>query len=210
MKYMKVAAIILGLLIAVIAIRNKIQLDRCTRDCHIAKETLVNTKETNTKIEEALIQAQYAAMIHLGTTIKLVNMKKIFPASSNPEEALPGKHPKLLLVFSELSCNVCQDEETRFGVSIANEYGPEFVMAVVYATNRQYVGSYVRLNQINFPVFYCQDESFMKENGIKNTPMIFVLDEENRVIASNFPLPGHLEYSEPIHRFCYHYFNKSK
>jgi hypothetical protein len=99
------------------------------------------------------------------------------------------------------------DEETAFGVSLASEYGKDNVLAVVHATNRRYVQNYIRLNQINFPVYFCKDESFMENNGIKNTPMIFVLDESNRVVASHFPIPGHPEFSEPMHVFCYNYFN---
>jgi hypothetical protein len=210
LRYLQVFAAILIVVVAAIAIRNKILMGRWARDYQLQKTQFTEFKQATQKIQDALIKANNAAMIHLGTTIKLVNMnmKKIFPADPNLSIESATKHPKLLMVFSELSCNVCRDEETQFGASIANEYGQDYVMAVVFATQRQYVANYVRLNQINFPVFLCADETFFKENGIQNTPMIFVLDEENRVIASHYPLPGHLEYSESIHLFCYHYFNR--
>lgn len=208
LKYLRVIAAILIIVVAGIAIRNKILLERYAKDFHLQKAQFTEFKHSTQKIQDALIKANSASIIHLGTTIKFVNIKNIFHANANSAVEPTVKNPKLILVFSELSCNVCQDAETQFGVSIANEYGPDYVMAVVYATQRQYVANYVRLNQINFPVFFCTDETFFKENGIQNTPMIFVLDEKNRVIASHYPLPGHLEYSESIHLFCYHYFNK--
>jgi hypothetical protein len=57
---------------------------------------------------------------------------------------------------------VCQDEETKFAVGIASEYGKEYVMAVVHASNRRYVRNYIRMNRVNFTVFFCEDEGFFK------------------------------------------------
>jgi hypothetical protein len=128
-------------------------------------------------------------MRHQGKTLKMVSLKKIFPNDHDQHAPAAAKQPRLLLIFSELGCNVCQDEETKFAVSIASEYGPEYVMAVVHASNRRYVQNYIRMNRVNFPVFFCEDDAFLEENEIKNTPMIFIVDEENRVIASHFLLP---------------------
>jgi hypothetical protein len=206
MKLLKITITLIVIVISAIAVRNKILLDRCAHSFKQQQTVLNQARKIETNIQDAVIKAQTAAMMHLGKTIQLVKINKIFP--KNPRVEKTHDHPRLLLIFSELSCNVCQDEETRFGVSIASEYGKEYVMAIVHASNRRYVQNYIRMNQVNFPVYYCEDETFLKENGIRNTPMIFILDNENRVVAANYPIPGQLQYSEPMHKFCYHYFNK--
>jgi hypothetical protein len=206
MKILKITITLIMIVISAIAVRNKILLDRCVHSFKQQQAELNQTRKIEANIQDAVIKPQTAAMMHLGKTIQLVNINKIFPNTSTKVNT--PDQPRLILIFSELSCNVCQDEETRFGVSIASEYGKEYVMAIVHASNRRYVQNYIRMNQVNFPVYYCEDETFLKENGIRNTPMIFVLDNENRVVAANYPIPGQLQYSDPMHKFCYHYFNK--
>lgn len=209
-QFQKLLIALLVIFIAFIGVRNKILLNHSIKQNHLLKEQYSQLSENTQKIQEALIKAHFASMIHLGTTIQLLNIEQIFPQPTHTTTPPVPKHPRLLLVFSELSCNVCQDAETQFGISIANDYGQDYVTAIIYATQRRYVSSYVRMNQVNFPVFFCKNDSFFKLNHIQNTPMIFIIDQENRIIASHFPLPGHLEYSEPIHRFCYYYFNQAQ
>jgi len=210
-NYLTLLRILTAALIVVVAgvaIWNKINLDKCSRHNQILRNKIGNAKAGNQKIETAVIKAHTVSMKHLGKTIKMgKDLKQVFP--EKPVAANKARHPKLLLVFNELGCNVCMDSETQFGVSIASEYGQDYVMAIVHATNQRYVRNYIRMNQVNFPIFFCEDESFQKQNNIKNTPMILVLDKENKVIASHFPIPGQLQYSEPVHQFCYHYFNKN-
>lgn len=205
MKAVKIAIAILIVVIVGFAVWNKILLNRCAQSLQSSNAKKNEYQKAGKMVEDAVIKAQSASMMHLGKTIKFDKMELVFP--ENPPSKI-NKHPRLLLIFSELACNVCQDEETRFGVGIADQYGKNYVMAVVHATNKRYVRNYIRMNQVNFPVYFSPDESFMEKNLIKNTPMILLIDEENKVIASLFPIPGHFEYSEPFHNFCYHYFNR--
>ncbi|MCP5045961.1 MAG: hypothetical protein GY940_02245 [bacterium] len=206
MKILKIIAVVFVIVLAFFAVRNKMLMDRYAKDYGLQKAENEKILHTHKEVEDAVIKGRTASMRHLGKNLKLINMKQIFPTKS--DDLPSAKHPKLLLVFSELGCNVCRDDETRFAAGIASQYGKDYVMAVVHASNQRYVQNYIRMNQVNFPVYFCPDQSFLNENGIKNTPMIFVVDENNRVVASHFPIPGHLEYSEPMHRFCYYYFNR--
>jgi len=61
---------------------------------------------------------------------------------------------------------------------------------------------------VNFPVYYVEDDAFFKVNEIHHTPLVLVIDEDNRVIAAHLPVPGHPGYSEPIHRFCRDYLTR--
>jgi thioredoxin-related protein len=158
------------------------------------------------EIEDAVIKSQMASMIHLGKKLSFENLKKFYPEKEYKED-IPKK-PKLVLIFSELGCNVCQDDETKFAVDFNERCNENFVYAVVHANNMRYVRNYIRLNRVNFPVYFCQDDAFFNDNNITNTPMIFIVDDKDRIIASHFPLPGHPEYSEPIHQFCFFYFEQ--
>lgn len=206
-KALKVLIAGLVLALAVVAVYNKVLVNRYSKNYMLQKEENRKLLNTTAKIKKAVIMGRTASMMHLNKIIKFENIKKIFPNAQT--DLIQAGRPRLLLVFSELGCNVCQDDETAFAVNIAKEFGRELVFAVVYATNRRYVQNYIRMNRVNFPVYFCEDESFLKSNNIINTPMVFVLDKSNRVIASHFPIPGQKEYSEPMHDFCFYYFGKS-
>ena len=205
MKTLKIIIAILVVVLAFVAVRNKILANRYAGQIREARATNSKLKKEIKDVGNTIIKNQTASMVHLGKRLKLTNLNAIFPKN---QTAVPQvDHPRFVLVFSELSCNVCVDEETRFAVGIASEYGINYALALVHASERRYVQSYIRLNQVNFPVGFSEDDTFLTENGIKHTPALFVVDHENRVLAAHLPVTGHPEYSEPIHQFCYHYFN---
>lgn len=199
MKFFKIILVFLIIATFTISLRNKIHLQKYKIMYEIQKKE-------KARIEEAVIKAKMASMKHIAKKLIWENIEKIYPK----EDSKQGNYinPKLILIFSELGCNVCQDNETAFAVNIANVFGKNFVLAVINASNKRYARNYIRMNQINFPVYFCKDDLFLKGNNIKNTPMIFVIDEEDRVIASTFPIPGHPIYSKPIHEFCFYYFKR--
>jgi len=204
MKFFKIILVFLIIAAFAISLWNKIHLQKYKRMYEIQKKEKVRIEGVSKKIEEAVIKAQMASMKHIGKKLIWENIEKIYPK----EDSKQGNYinPKLVLIFSELGCNVCQDNETAFAVDIANVFGKNFVLAVINASNKRYARNYIRMNQINFPVYFCKDDLFLNGNNIKNTPMIFVINEEDRVIASTFPIPGHPIYSKPIHEFCFYYF----
>jgi hypothetical protein len=208
MKLTKIAFILLIGTILIFSIWNKVLLDRCQKRLKQHGGVIAEMKNSAFQIRNAIIKAQTAALKHLGKTIRFEYIKKIYPENS---PFPPGKkYPKLLLIFSELGCNVCQDEETRFAIKVAEEYGKDYVKAIIHADTPRYARNYIRMNQVNFPVFFCGNETFLNLNEIKNTPMILLVDKSNKVISSHFPIPGHPEYSQAFHLFCYQYFNKNR
>ena len=203
MKIARVIIILLMVSILGVSTWNTLQLKRC-------KKILVSQKLESQQqlkiIEKAFIESQIAAMTYLDRELSWVNIKKIYPAGDVQLEL--RENPKLVLVFSEFSCNVCQDNETKFALEVSAAFGENYVLAVVQAGNTRYVSTYIRLNQVNFPVYYDADDTFFAVNGIHHTPLVLVINEENRIIAAHLPVPGHPEYSEPIHRFCRDYLNR--
>ncbi len=184
---------------------NKIQLEKCKTT--VGRQIKVNDRLRHDagQLENAVIKSSLASIMHLGKTLSWQNIKKIYPSPSS-EDPQVGilKRPRLVLVFSELSCNVCQDSEAAFAVTIAEKFGEESVLAVVQATNMRYIRSFIRLNRVNFPVYYCiEDVTFFKINEMMNTPMVFGVDEAKRILAAHFPIPGQHEHSAPSHEYCF-------
>lgn len=208
MKGFKSIISILILVLVGISIWNKIQLEKCKKLVELKNFKNTEWQQANEANENALIKSLTISMRHLGKKLSWSNVRQLYPETS-PTGAI-YENPRLVLVFSELSCNVCQDKETQFAVNIAEDFGKEFVVAIIHASSKRYIQSYIRLNQVSFPVFYCDDsdKTFFEKNKIVSTPMLFVIDKANRIIASHIPIPGQFQYSEPIHQFCYHYFNQ--
>lgn len=158
------------------------------------------------EIQNAVVKANTYAMKFQGKTLYLSDISKIYPETETKQNPAPG--PRLILVFSELGCNVCQDKETEFAAGIARKFGSEKCMVIIHSQNIRYARNYIRINRVKFPVYYCRDADFLLINNIGNTPMIFVVDENDRIVASHFPIPGHPVYSKPIHEFCLKYFEQ--
>jgi len=166
---------------------------------------LDSQKSGRDSLEDAFASTRYVAYKHRGRAIDFGDRELYYiPKSQN--EGQTEKQPSLLLVFSELSCNVCQDEESAFGNEIARELGPGFVRAVIHGSTPRYIQSYIRLNQVDYPIYYDEDMAFMKDHEIVNTPLVLLLDENDRVIETHYPLPGREKLSEPFHDYVRHFF----
>ena len=206
MKFSRAVILLLIISILVISIWNIIQLNRCKRSYERQKLIITRKDDILKKIESLVINTQIISMKYLGRYLLLSNLEKIYP---NGKDRLKfQKNPKLVLILSEFGCNACQDNETKFAVDVSNSFDEKYVLAIVQASNQRYIINYVRQNQVNFPVYYCEDDKFLELNQVIDTPLILILDKDNRIIASHLPITGYPEYSEPIHQFCLHYFKQ--
>lgn len=208
MKITRYLIYFIMLLILFFSIWNTASLIKCRQQLK-ANIAVQNDKISNLEqIIDASIIGQVASMKHLDKTLIFDDLSRIFPGDS--QENNISDTPKLVIVIDELGCNVCSDDETKFAVGIANTFGTHSVMAIVHADDIRYARNYIRMNQVNFPVYFSKSRSFLTINEIKDSPMLFLLGSQNRFVASHFPIPGHPEFSEPIHRYCYHYFSREK
>lgn len=110
----------------------------------------------------------------------------------------PPPPPYLLLIFSELGCNVCADDETQYGKKMSEQF-PGKVHAIVYGTNRRYAMNYVRMNQTKFTVCYDDEATFHNINNISTSPMMLYVDECGVVSQAHIPITGHLDLCRPSH-----------
>ena len=206
MKYLKPLFIIITIILVGLSVWNKILLEKCKSRLQFQLAETKKMQHTAQEIEKAVVNTQTISMKFLGRTLSLVPMEKIYPDKESQAE-MPA-NPKLILVMSEFGCNVCQDSETRFAVDLAKKAGLNYVLAIVHAGNQRYVKNYIRVNQVNFPVYFCEDDDFFTVNNLHNLPLLFLVDEENRIISAHIPLPGQPKYSEPFHEFCHYYFDQ--
>ena len=113
MKIARVIIVVLMVSILGFSTWNTLQLNRCKKSLVYQK---VESQQQLKTIEKSLIESQIAAMTYLDRELSWDNIKKIYPAADFQLEL--QVNPKLLLVFSEFSCNVCQDNETKFALEV--------------------------------------------------------------------------------------------
>lgn len=98
-KAIKVTIVILAVVVVVIAIRNKILVDRYAGELKLQKEENSSLRQAAKEIQKVLIDSRTASMMYLGQTIELVHLEKIFPGEQPVQPLL--RTSRLLLVFSE-------------------------------------------------------------------------------------------------------------
>lgn len=148
-------------------------------------------KETFSK-NEALALSYIGKMLQFPESLELVN-KESFPDKPTIDQ------PKLLLIFSELSCNVCMDDETQFGNHMAELLGPNQVIAVVQSNNKRFCVNYVRMNQTKFPVYFDKDGAFIRANKIHHTPLLLAVSPPSEITYSHQPITGQTDLCPPHH-----------
>lgn len=158
----------------------------------------------STQIESTLIDTQLNSYSLIGKYLKFSRIKKF---SNKSMKNNIGNSPTLILIFNELGCNVCKEEETKFALEIASKYGRDKVIAIVQSNNPRYIQGFIRINKIEFDVYYCDDNYFFEINEIMHSPLLIVTDKFNRIVAAHIPISGKPQYSEPFHFFCRAYFN---
>jgi|GEM_PF-3878523 len=164
-----------------------------------------NSKLIFSKIESALITNQIDSYSLIGKSVKFVGIEKIF--NSGNEDVI-GDSPSLLLILDELSCDVCLEEVTKLALEMAKKYGRNKVSAIIKSDNIRYIQGFIRINKIDFDVYFCSDNHFFEINKIIHTPLLIVTNEFNRVIAAHIPIKGNPQYSGPFHFFCADYFSQ--
>lgn len=154
------------------------------------------------EIISALMSTEEISLSHSGHIINFINIELV--GSETIKDA--GLGPRLWLFIDELSCNACQESEAMFTSEVAAQFGNHHVGAIVKASNNRYIKNFIRMNRINFDVFSCIDNSVFIANEIYNTPVLLIVDQENRVIASHVPVAGQPQFSRAFREFTKKYF----
>jgi hypothetical protein len=89
---------------------------------------------------------------------------------------------KLVLYFSENSCNMCVDMEITRLNEKADLIVSDNTIILISATSKRYVAQYKHNNKLKFPVYEIQS----KKKDFPAFPFYFIIDKESKRINSSF------------------------
>ena len=148
------------------------------------------------RLIDAAVTMQIHAYAHAGRTlIWPETLEKVGPDSG--DSAYLG--PRLVLAFSETSCDLCRDAETAFAVGLADAISAEILAIVIHAGHPRYVAAYKKRNGFDHPVLFDREGRFFEQNQILDSPIMFLVDEKDRVLAAHVPQTDHLDLCVPFH-----------
>ena len=119
---------------------------------------------------------------HIGRTIDTSGLKKVYL----PEDS-ETNNSRLLILLSDISCDVCQDTISSKANGLASQLTPNRVLCVVQAEKIKYAEIFARMNQVTFPVYYSPENMFTQLNKIGCVPTVFLIDKNNKVLAAHCP-----------------------
>lgn len=161
-------------------------------------EHLNNDLETARGWMRGLTESQSA---YIGRTLVWTELEAIEDQTVD-HPAREAKY-RIVLYFDEVDCNVCLDKETQFLKSVAETFGAEHTAFVLRAQSPRYIVNYIRVNALDQGVLYDPEGGFAKANGIAKSPMLFVINAENLILASFSPARPYPEISEIFHEACF-------
>lgn len=146
---------------------------------------------------EKMTAAHEASLGPVGRSLAWPEMERVAGAAG---AAAHYDGRRLVMYFSELSCNACRDGEAQFMNGLAGVTGGDGLAIVVHANNPRYARNFIRLNGLTeIPVFIDEAREFGRANGVRDSPMLYLLDAEGEVLAAHFPLPDRPEWTKPFH-----------
>ncbi len=72
-------------------------------------------------------------------------------------------------------------------------------IAVLESSRDIYVNQFVRMNQIDFPL-YVDEGFFARDNGVKQSPALVLVHRE-KITFAYYPLPGYESLSEMVYEY---------
>lgn len=146
----------------------------------------------------SMSRAHQVELALLGRTLDWPDGLEALPGA--PEAAPLYAGHRLVMYFSELACNVCREREAQFMNGLAGITGGAGLAIVVHAENRRYARNFVRFGHLEeIPVYFDPQREMGRRNSVEESPVLVLLDAEDRVVAAHLPLPGHPGWSEPFH-----------
>lgn len=134
--------------------------------------------------------------VELALVGRRLTLPRLEPLSAMATKAHLAQGLQLLLLVSDISCNVCQDRETQFARSLSSKFGPEAVKVILSTEERRWASTYVRANGGHFPVYLAPQGGIAP--NLPATPLLLLLDGD-RVLAAHQPHPGQERLSEVFH-----------
>ena len=181
------------------------------RQQKLAKQ-LVMARVAVTQCSDSLSQVEKQFQLALKASHGNAGEKVRFPEMTALGSQLPTNFGdiRVVLYFSELACDTCLDQETRFVKELAQQLGPERVAIVGHAAKERTLRVYKRQHGLQqIPVFFDRENRFKLENRLLDSPMLLWTNERQEIVACHWPIPGKEQPSESFHNSLRRYFQLS-
>ncbi len=156
-------------------------------------------KASSATIAQAVLGSEQVEFAQVGKRLALPALEELhLTDNSKPHQTLSPSDDLLILLFSDVSCSVCEESETAAAIRIATAVGTDKVIAIVHAKQRRYAAAFARVNRVPFRVFLDPENSFAKANQIRAAPLLMVA-KSGEIVAALSPIAGKPEFSLPFH-----------
>ncbi len=180
-------------LVSVLLFLALLLVSRGRADSQRLTELIHRCQAAKQNLEDGYAAAYGAELALVGRRLRLPRLESLSGASG---KSTLTQGLRLLLLVSDISCNVCQDRETQFTRSVAERFGAEAVMVIIAAKERRFVSTYARANGGHFPVYLAPPEGIAPD--LPAPPLLMLLDG-NRILVVHQPHPGYERFSEAFH-----------
>lgn len=104
----------------------------------------------------------------------------------------------VLLVATSFDCGSCTKEEVELWKEFFNREGSNGIkiFSIYHNNSEESLNEFKEKYQNVFPVINDPDFLFMRELGIQRTPIIFILNNQNKIIYAHIPLRENKEKTE--------------
>src|SRR5690606_21023657 len=91
----------------------------------------------------------------------------------------------LVVVFSELSCNTCLDEQLEF-LHAVQKIPPQrlALRGLVAARREEYIGQFRRVHRLAFPFFRTTPARLAEDLHMHEGPLLLLIDRDRQVVAA--------------------------
>lgn len=172
-----------------------------------ADERIASEAAFHQEYVDSLLSSKRTAIRYVGRKLRWTVPSII--GTGQPDTSASALERNLLLVFSDTSCDVCQDRETQFANELAAKVGTDRIKAIIHASDRRYAAAYARINSVKFPVYFDAGREFALANQITTTPLLLLTDDQGRVIAAEAPVPGLDDFVDAFHEACVRFLGTS-
>ena len=146
-----------------------------------------------------------AASVALNSSVAVLGEKFPFGAwerIAGPELSAEPRR-RLLLILGEAGCSACEVSALRFVGQMADSVGLQHTILVAISKDPNYSRALIRQAEIRSTVLadeVGESAAWLRLKEIKSLPFLAVLDEGDRIVAANAPLPGRTSWTTPFER----------
>jgi peroxiredoxin len=171
---------------------------------------IVNQQRSVNKSKSGLSESSLLASLNEsystdGKKIPNINLLSLRSDTISTHKYISNKK-NILLIYSELTCNICVDSLIENCNILADRYKNIKIWGIASANDLEYLRRYSRINQLKFPLFWDRKEVLISKLKIDMLPAILIIDESGTIINSFFITPQTRDFTpilmRDINKWC--------